>query len=120
MDGIKEIKTVADLKAAFPELTKQIEEAATAAERTRIQDIEEMAMPGTEVMTAEAKFTKPLSASDYAKAAMKQIKNQGAEMLNSLQEDADGSGMNHVAHQHPQDSAEDTIMNAIKTAGKKA
>ncbi len=120
MDGIKDIKTVADLKAAFPELTKQIEEAATAAERTRIQDIEEMAMPGTEVMTAEAKFTKPLSASDYAKAAMKQIKNQGAEMLNSLQEDADGSGMNHVAHQHPQDSAEDTIMNAIKTAGKKA
>ena len=44
MDGIKDIKTVADLKAAFPELTKQIEEAATAAERTRIQDIEEVAL----------------------------------------------------------------------------
>jgi ATP-dependent protease ClpP protease subunit len=119
-----EIKTVDDLRKAYPELVDQIEQAAERKsaneERQRIQDIEEMAMPGTEVMTAEAKFTKPLSASDYAKAAMKQIKNQGAEMLNSLQEDADGSGMNHVAHQHPQDSAEDAIMNAIKTAGKKA
>ena len=41
MDGIKDIKTVADLKAAFPDLTKQIEEAATDAERKRIQDIDD-------------------------------------------------------------------------------
>ena len=48
MDGIKDIKTVDDLKAAFPDLTKQIEEAATAAERQRIRDIEEVALPGFE------------------------------------------------------------------------
>ena len=45
MDGIKDIKTVDGLKAAFPDLTKQIEDAATAAERKRIQDIENSRNP---------------------------------------------------------------------------
>ena len=34
MDGIKDIKTVDGLKAAFPDLTKQIEDAAVDAERS--------------------------------------------------------------------------------------
>ena len=68
MDGIKDIKTVADLKAAFPDLTKQIEEAATDAERKRIQDIEDVAIAGYETIVADAKFKTPIAAGDVAKA----------------------------------------------------
>lgn len=118
-----EIKTVDDLRREYPALVDQIEQAAAqkaeSNERQRIRDIEEMAMPGTEAMTAEAKFTKPMSASDYAKAAMKQIKNQGAEMLNSLQKDADDSGMDGVKNQVPQSGKEDAFMNAIKAVNRK-
>ena len=118
-----EIKTVDDLRREYPALVDKIEQAAAQKaegnERQRIRDIEEMAMPGTEEMTAEAKFTKPMSASDYAKAAMKQIKSQGAEMLNSLQKDADESGMDGVKNQVPQSGKEDTFMNAIKEANRK-
>ena len=76
-----EIKTADDLRQAYPALVDQIEQAAadraTNEERERIRDIEEMALPGSEEITAEAKFTKPVSASDYAKAAMKRAKEQG-------------------------------------------
>ena len=68
-----EIKTVDDLRGAYPALVNEIEEAAAqqarSDERQRIQDIEEMALPGSEVQTFEAKYTKPISASTYAKAA---------------------------------------------------
>ncbi|MFR8330928.1 MAG: hypothetical protein ACLU9S_00030 [Oscillospiraceae bacterium] len=63
-----EIKTADDLRQAYPALVDQIEQAAadraTNEERERIRDIEEMALPGSEEITAEAKFTKPVSASD--------------------------------------------------------
>ena len=67
-----EIKTVDELRGAYPALVDQIEQAAalraTNAERQRIRDIEEMALPGSEQITNEAKYDKPMSASDYAKA----------------------------------------------------
>ena len=75
-----EIKTVDELRGAYPALVDQIEQAAalraTNAERQRIRDIEEMALPGSEQITNEAKYDKPMSASDYAKAAMKNAKEQ--------------------------------------------
>ena len=60
MDGIKDIKTVDGLKAAFPDLTKQIEDAATAAERKRIQDIEDVALPGFEISLRKQNSRNPL------------------------------------------------------------
>lgn len=118
-----EIKTVDDLRREYPALVDQIEQAAAQKaennERQRIQDIEEMAIPGTEAVTAEAKFIKPVSASDYAKAAMKLIRNQGAAMMNGLQRDADGSGVNGVKSQSPQNGGADEFLDAIRDAGKK-
>lgn len=76
-----EIKTVDELRGVYPALVDQIEKAAalraTNAERQRIRDIEEMALPASEQITNEAKYDKPMSASDYAKAAMKNAKEQG-------------------------------------------
>ena len=91
MDGIKEIKTVADLKAAFPDLTKQIEEEATAAERTRIQDIEEVALPGFDAIVNEAKFTKPTGAGDLAKAIIAEQRKQGGKYIQDRDDDAKSS-----------------------------
>ena len=91
MDGIKDIKTVADLKAAFPDLTKQIEEEATAAERTRIQDIEEVALPGFDAIVNEAKFTKPTGAGDLAKAIIAEQRKQGGKYIQDRDDDAKNS-----------------------------
>lgn len=96
MDGIKDIKTVDGLKAAFPDLTKQIEDAATAAERQRIQDIEEVALPGFENIVAEAKFTKPIAAGDVAKAIVAEQRKQGGKYIQDRNDDAKNSGAGGV------------------------
>lgn len=118
-----EIKTVDDLRSAYPTLVNEIEEAAAQGarneERQRIQEIEEMSLPGSEAMTAEAKFTKPVSAADYAKAMMKNAKQQGERFLMGAMKDASDSGLNSVAadtgaanNQKP-----DEFLNAIKALG---
>lgn len=96
MDGIKDIKTVADLKAAFPDLTKQIEEAATDAERKRIQDIEDVAIAGYETIVADAKFKTTIAAGDVAKAILAEQKKQGGKYIQDRDDDAHASGAGDV------------------------
>lgn len=118
-----EIKTTDDLRKAYPALVDQIEQAAaeraTNEERERIRDIEEMALPGSEEITAEAKFTKPVSASDYAKAAMKRAKEQGNEYLNNAKTDAKNSGAGTVENTPPAGKT-DEFLDAIKSVGQNA
>lgn len=96
MDGIKDIKTVDDLKAAFPDLTKQIEEAATAAERKRIQDIEEVAIAGYDNIVDDAKFKSLIAAGDVAKAILAEQKKQGGRYIQDRDDDARASGAGDV------------------------
>ena len=96
MDGIEDIKTVDDLKTAFPDLTKQIEDAATAAERKRIQDIEGVAIAGYEDIIRAAKFDKPTSAADVALAIVNRQKEQGGKYLHDRAADVQDSGVNDV------------------------
>lgn len=107
----------------YPALVDQIEQAAadraTNEERERIRDIEEMALPGSEEITAEAKFTKPVSASDYAKAAMKRAKEQGSEYLNNAKADAKNSGAGTVENTPPAGKT-DEFLDAIKSVGQNA
>ena len=118
-----EIKTADDLRQAYPALVDQIEQAAadraTNEERERIRDIEEMALPGSEEITAEAKFTKPVSARDYAKAAMKRAKEQGSEYLNNAKADAKNSGAGTVENTPPAGKT-DEFLDAIKSVGQNA
>ena len=118
-----EIKTADDLRQAYPALVDQIEQAAadraTNEERERIRDIEEMALPGSEEITAEAKFTKPVSASDYAKAAIKRAKEQGSEYLNNAKADAKNSGAGTVENTPPAGKT-DEFLDAIKSVGQNA
>lgn len=121
-----EIKTANDLRGAYPTLVNEIEEAAAQTarneERQRIQDIEEMSLPGSEEMTTEAKFTKPVSAADYAKAVVKNAKQQGDKFLAGAAKDADGSGMNGVengAGAAGDGGKTDEFMDALKAMGAK-
>ena len=97
---IKDIKTAADLKAAFPDLTKQIEDAAAAAatdtERKRIQDIEEVALPGFDKIVNEAKFTNPVAAGDVAKKIIAEQRKQGGKYIQDRNTDAKNSGAGDV------------------------
>lgn len=96
MDGIKDIKTVDGLKAAFTDLTKQIEDAAVDAERKRIQDIEDVALAGFETIVNDAKFKNPISAGDVAKAIVAEQKKQGGKYIQDRDDDAVKSGAGKV------------------------
>jgi len=118
-----EIKTVDELRKAYPALVDQIEqaaasaakEAATNAERARIQNIEDMALPGSEALAAEAKFTKPMSAENFAKAIVKNAKTQGATYLAAVKQDAEQSGINGVTNAPPAgQNSGDEFLAAIK------
>jgi len=88
----KEIKTVDELKAAYPDLTAQIAKDATAAERKRISDIEDVALAGFENIVNDAKFTNPIAAGDVAKAIVAEQKKQGATYIANRDDDAKNSG----------------------------
>ena len=114
-----EIRNAEELRNAYPDLVGEIVNAAVAAERQRIMDIENMALPGHEEMTTEAKFTKPISASDYAQEAMKLVKTQGNAYLSGAKDDAANSGMGNVTNEATDGQKPDAFMDALKTVGGK-
>lgn len=81
------------LKNEHPELVNQlVEEAVTnavTAERQRIQDIENIAVPGSEEIVNKAKFETGVSAADTAMEILKNGKTKRATGLQNLQQDAD-------------------------------
>lgn len=91
-----EIRTVDELKAAYPELTAQIEAGATAAERKRIQDIENVALPGYESIISKAKFETPVDSGAVAAQIIAKQREQGKNYLAGISADVSGSGMEEV------------------------
>lgn len=116
------IKTVDELRRTYPELVGQIEQAAAQqaaeTERTRIKDIEEMTMAGCEDIAAEAKFTKPVSAENFAKEAIKRAKAQGDAYIQNAYRDAAKSGAGKVRNDPADQGESDEFMAAIKGSGK--
>lgn len=80
------------LKAEYPELVEEIRNEAlnegVAQERSRIQAIEKIAVPGYGKMVAEAKFDKAISAEALAVNILTVQKERNANRLNSRMEDA--------------------------------
>ena len=92
-----DIKNVDELRAAFPELTAQVETAAraegVAAERSRLQAIESIQGAIDPALVTEAKYgEKPLDAAGLALRAMQAQAALGAQTLNNMQADAMASG----------------------------
>lgn len=99
---ITDIKTTEELKAAFPELTKQMNEKAQADERARITGIDEVAMPGFESIVTAAKADPSKTAGDVAKEIIAQQKQQGANYLSSVSTDVTKSKVNAIAADAPE------------------
>ena len=104
---MEDIKTVDELKAAFPELVAQVENSAKAsgntagieAERARIQGIEaiEAAIGDKELVNSAKYGDTPLTAEQLAFKAMQAQAAIGATVLANLEKDAQASGVEGVA-----------------------
>jgi len=114
-----EIKSADDLRTAYPEFVGQIEQAAVSAERERIRGIEDMALPGSEDFTNEAKFAKPMCVSDFAVAMVKNAKAKGAAFLDGLRKDSEEGGAESLGSP-PAPETENNVSAAIAQAKQDA
>ena len=117
---MKEIKTLDDLKAAFPDLMNQAVADAVQQERERIRQIEEMTIPGGEAAANAAKYENHMSAEAFAVAEMKRAKLAGANYLQNAIDDAKASGASGVQNSgnFTQNSSQNEILDAVKKLSK--
>lgn len=115
---MEEIKTVEELKEAYPELVEEIEEAAKTEERERIKEIEELEEPGTEEITDSAKYTTFETAGAVAIKILNAKKQQGANYLAGRAKDVEKSGVNSVppAPIEPTQGKDNEFLSAIDKA----
>lgn len=125
-----EIKNASDLRKAYPDFVAEIESAAqanaTAAERQRIQGIEEISNAvGDAALVKNAKYgDNPMNAKELAFAAMKAQAAIGTQVVANLNTDAKASGAADVAatpakqdepkNQTDDEKAEALLFGAIK------
>jgi len=93
-------KTVDELRNAYPDLVKQIEDAAREEgrkqERARIQDIEKISANISPDLVNKAKFEEPKDAKELAFEALQADSKKGAQYLADIKNDAQSSGVNDV------------------------
>lgn len=92
----KDIKTVDELKAAYPDLTAAIENSATEKERSRIKELQAAAVDGFEDIVNEAMFDKPVSAGEMALKIIMEQKKQGGQYMTDRAADVADSNVNGV------------------------
>ena len=101
MAAVENIGTVDALKAAYPDLVATIQNeaaaAATAAERSRIKAIEDMAGGNYADIVSDAKFVNPCTAEQAAMKIIAEQNKQGGQYIQNRNADADASGVNGVA-----------------------
>lgn len=87
-----------EIRSEAKEETRAAVDKAVKAERTRIQNIDEIAgQVGDEAMVREAKFGEnPMDASQLALAALKKQSQLGSDFLRNMKEDAESSKAEEV------------------------
>lgn len=123
--GEEELMDLKELKNKHPELVDEIKNEATAeavkAERARIQEIENIAQPGTEEIINKAKFETGASAEATAMEILKAQKSQTVAQMNNIREDA--SVLNQIeGHDAPvknEDTEIDALVNKVLGEGVK-
>lgn len=91
-----EIKTVEELRNAYPDLVKTIENKAREGERTRIEEIENIAPAGFEDIINKAKFEEETTAGEVAVMILNEQKEKGKKFLTKRNNDAKNSGVDEV------------------------
>lgn len=117
--------TVEELRAQYPDLVAQIEDAAEekarAEERNRIKGLEEISgAVADKALMEEAKFGEsPMTVEELSVTAMKQQSKLQASILKSLEEDAKNSGTGDIKAS-PKDIEEDEEDDPEKEEEKEA
>lgn len=91
-----QIENAEQLRAAYPELCRQIENSAVEGERSRIQEIDKVANHIPADMLERAKYTEAMTAKDLCFAVMTASNNLGQNAMNNLVKDLEESGANNV------------------------
>lgn len=113
--------TLEQLRAENPELVQEITDAATAAERERIQAIDEIAGCFAPGLIQAAKYADPCSAAELAYRAAKAQAKEGTAFLNALVSDNEASEVNGVpAATGDVVDVDPNSPEAMKAAGKQA
>jgi len=93
-------KNVDELRTAYPDLVKQIEDAAREEgkkqERARIQDIEKISANISPDLVNKAKFEEPKDAKDLAFEALQADSKKGQQYLENIKIDSQNSGADDV------------------------
>lgn len=91
LEGDKKMD-IEKLKAEHPEVFKEVfnlgKTDGVTAERTRIKEIENIAVVGSDEIIAKAKFDSGITAADTAMEILKAQKEKGATALNAAKKDA--------------------------------
>ena len=119
MAAVENIGTVDALKAAYPDLVATIQNEATAAERSRIKAIEDMAGGNYADIVSDAKFENPCTAEQAAMKIIAEQNKQGGQYIQNRNADAYASGVNGVAGAASENGAEgknpfDAAIDALK------
>lgn len=89
--------TLDNLRAERPDLIREVENAAAAAERERIAAIDGIAAQVPADMVEDAKYANPMDAAQLALAAMQRDAQARAAFVADAKEDEDESGADDVA-----------------------
>ena len=101
--------TIEELREQYPELVSEVEanaiagvdhseavDAAVAAERTRLQEIDEVSALFSSELVQTAKYGTPCTAQELAYRAARTAAAQGHAFLSGLEEDANTSGVDNI------------------------
>lgn len=92
-EGVNEIMTLEELQNQHPDLVEQIrnaaKEEAIASERKRIQEIENIAVPGAEEIINKAKFETGATAGEVAVEILQNDALKKSMLLKNIKEDAE-------------------------------
>lgn len=95
-----EIKTVADLEKAYPQLVDQVRAAAkqdgVSEERARHQSIDDISSTIDPDLVKNAKYENPISAGELAVEALKKDASKGQQYLENTATDTKNSGTKEV------------------------
>ena len=113
--------TLEQLRAEHPELVQEITDAATNAERERIQAIDEIAGCFAADLIADAKYANPCSAAELAYRAAQAQAKSGNAFLAAMNADNQASAVNDVpAATGDVVDVDPNSPEALKAAGKQA
>lgn len=95
-DDLVDFKTIEELKNAYPDLIKEVEDKVRLEERERIKGIEEISNSIDPKLVFKAKFEEPLNAEKLAFEALKADGLKGKDYLKNKEIDNKGSGVDDI------------------------